>query len=185
MGTSRAPRLQLGRRLRATAGHTRAEEGIGLVELLIAMTILALGILAVFALFSSSALSIQRASTATTAGTLADSRMEKFRAATFGTIGFTTTQLGSVDSTYTGDTAYRAPGTNLANEAVTIASSSFVPSETVTGADNRPYRVDTFITWQAVTGGRNVKLVTIVVRDSATVTKTYARVVSAFDQSTG
>jgi Tfp pilus assembly protein PilV len=173
------------RRLRAARARLRGERGLGLIELLVAMTVLALGILSVFALFSSSAVAIQRASTATTAGTLADSRMERFRAVTFDTIGLTSAQLAGVDATYTGDSAYRAPGTNQANQAVTIASSTFTPTQTVTGADGRPYRVDTFITWRAVTGGRDLKLVTVVVRDSASPAKTYARVISAFDRSTG
>jgi hypothetical protein len=64
-----------------------------------------------------------------------------------------------------------------------------VPTKTVTGADGRSYRVDTYITWKAITNsngttGRDAKLVTIVVRDSTT-SRVFARVSSTFDLSTG
>lgn len=64
------------------------------------------------------------------------------------------------------------------------------PTRTVTGADHKSYRVDTYMTWlgQASSGGsqsRQGKLVTIVVRDTSSPYRTYARVSSAFDLSTG
>jgi hypothetical protein len=73
-----------------------------------------------------------------------------------------------------------------------------LPTKTVTGADGHPYRVDTYITWQVVANvssgactppscatGRPAKLVTIVVRDSAAPYHRWARLSSAFDESTG
>ena len=54
----------------------RAEEGMTLIELLIAMTILAIGIAALVAGFSSGILSINRARLASTAAALADKQME-------------------------------------------------------------------------------------------------------------
>ena len=57
--------------------------------------------------------------------------------------------------------------------------------QTLTGADGRGYRVDTYVTWHTVTSARAVKLVTIVVRDGSDVTKVWARAASAFDESTG
>jgi hypothetical protein len=64
-----------------------------------------------------------------------------------------------------------------------------VPTKTVTGADGRSYRVDTYISWHASSNssgqtGRDLKRVTIVVR-TTTPSKTWARVVSSFDESTG
>jgi len=63
------------------------------------------------------------------------------------------------------------------------------PTETVTGADDRSYRVDTYITWQLVQNsaglaGRNAKRVTIVVRNPTT-NQVYARATSTFDEATG
>jgi prepilin-type N-terminal cleavage/methylation domain-containing protein len=173
------------------------ERGFGMVELLCAMGVMSIGILAVFGMFQSSTIAVKRASTVSTAAALADSEMENFRAVTFETIGISSAALGGVDSTYTADAAYRAISTptNQVNSAVVVTAcpavpcSATQPTRTVAGADGKNYRVDTFITWEAVTSGsgvagRNVKLVTLVVRDSTT-NRVYARVASSFDLSTG
>ena len=60
----------------------------------------------------------------------------------------------------------------------------------VTGADGRSYKVDTYVTWKQITSadataGRLVKLVSIVVRDSASPYRAWARVSAAFDEGTG
>ena len=59
--------------------RVRTEEGFGLVELLVALTILSIGIFALVAGFSSGFGAINRASKTSTAGTLADQQMETFR----------------------------------------------------------------------------------------------------------
>src|SRR5262249_61284681 len=58
----------------------RSEAGFGLIELLMAMVILNIGILAIVAAFSSSQFALNRASKISTASALADSQMELFRA---------------------------------------------------------------------------------------------------------
>lgn len=177
-------------RLRAAAA-LRREHGFGLIELLIAMTVLATGILAIFSVFLSSELAIRRASIATTAMSIVDVRMEALRSARFSAIGHTATALAATDSTYQADPAYRAADANgntvynETNEAVTLVSSSLTPTSTVTGADGRSYRVDTYLTWQPVPGGRNVKRATIVVRDPVTPTVTRARAATTFDLASG
>ena len=60
----------------------RRDGGFGLVELLIAMTMLNIGLLAVVASFSSGIVSINRAGKITTAAVLADGQMELYRALT-------------------------------------------------------------------------------------------------------
>ena len=45
--------------------------------------------------------------------------------------------------------------------------------------------MDTYVKWHSVTGGRPLKLVTIVVRDADVTSKVWARTASAFDRSTG
>ncbi len=59
------------------------EEGFTLVEMLIAMTVMAIGIAALVAGFSSGILSVNRAGTTSTAGSLADKQMESYRQAAF------------------------------------------------------------------------------------------------------
>jgi hypothetical protein len=54
-----------------------------------------------------------------------------------------------------------------------------------TGADGKPYRINTYIVETAPVNGRTVKQVTIVVRDDADQARVYVRQASSFDQSTG
>ena len=64
----------------------RAEEGMTLIELLIAMVVMSIGIAALVAGFSSGVVSIGHARTASTAGTLADQQMETFRQGSFASV---------------------------------------------------------------------------------------------------
>jgi type II secretory pathway pseudopilin PulG len=173
---------------RIRAARRRDERGFGLVELLIAMTMLLIGILALFAMFQTGILQIRRASTVSTASALAEAEIENYRAIKYDSIGLATADITPIPSTdpYKTDSAY-IPGS-----LVTLPKcpggppcTSSLPTQTKTAADGRSYRVDTFMSWQAVANGRNVKLITIVVRDAASTSKVWARVMSSFDQSTG
>jgi Tfp pilus assembly protein PilV len=164
-----------------------AEAGFGLVEVLIAMTMLALGILALFAMFEAGIRQITRASTVTTAGALADKEMEGFVAIRYDSIGLPESLVTTAAAPYSSDAAYQSSASNRVDLSAcgTSPCTTKVPVQTLTGADGRTYRVDTYVTWSSVTGGRNTKRVTIVVRDSTNASKTWARVSSTFDQSTG
>lgn len=245
-----------------------------MIELLAAMTVMLVGILAVFALFQSGIVQIRRASTITTAAALADSEMEKFRAIKYEAIGLANSDVdtvvaGAYGSTYRSETFYRTDTaasttltTSMTSSQLTVpvqssptgfpASGPFlvkidseylvintrttvpwtvlstsdrglygttaaahssgatvywiqranlaacgtspcttkVPTKTVTGADGRSYKVDTYVTWMQITSagataGRLVKLVSIVVRDNASPYRAWARVSAAFDEGTG
>jgi Tfp pilus assembly protein PilV len=249
----------------------RDERGFGMIELVAAMTIMMIGVLAVFALFQSGLVQLRRASTVTTAGALADAEMERFRAVKYETLGLdeaeitalvaaedpdvygadaaygdstaATTVSGSLSASATtlavasaagfpataefrvkidsevllvtagtGTTSWTVtrgadgttPATHNVGAAVTLVEraavtscsgggspcTTLVPSKTSTGADGKTYRVDTFITWtqsanQAGLSGRALKKITVVVRDSASPYKEWARVTSIFDEATG
>ncbi len=171
-------------RLRRRLG---AEAGFGLIELLIAMTVLVVGIMALFAMFESGIRSTTRASTVTTAAALADREMEGYRAIRYSAIGLPDDQVLAAAAPYSSDPAYSATaGTRVVLAACgTSPCTTKTPVQTLTGADGASYRVDTYITWQTVGTGRGVKLVTIVVREAGDPTKTWARTASAFDESTG
>jgi acyl carrier protein len=239
-----------------------------MIELLAAITVLVVGLLAVYAMFQTSLIQIRRASTVTTAAALADTEMEKYRAIKYESLGLDDSTVAATDSTYTGDSAYRADSTptttlvaaisSTTQTSITVASATgfptvnpylvkvddeillvdagagtttwtvkraqagtlaathaaaaavtqkqrthltacgtqpctdMVPSKTVAGADGKNYRVDTYVTWRRVgnsatpaSAGRLVKLITIVVRDTAAPHRVWARVSSAFDESTG
>ena len=57
---------------------------------------------------------------------------------------------------------------------------------TKTGADRKPYRVDTYVTLTTPSSARALKVVTVVVRDGQKLSaRPLARLSSTFDQSTG
>jgi type II secretory pathway pseudopilin PulG len=258
-------------RLRNLPLRARAEHGFGMIELLAAMTVMLIGIFAVFTVFQAGMVQIRRASKVTTAAAIGDSEMEKYRAIKFDSIGLADTDVLAADSTYKADTSlYKAdtsPATTLSGaitsssqQSITVTSASgfptagpylvkvdselilitggagtttwtvyqtsdrgylgttatthsagatvtqiqranitkcgtspctnSVPTKTVTGADGRAYRVDTYITWKQIsnsgsTTGRLVKLITVIVRDNTSPYRQWARLSSAFDESTG
>jgi len=161
----------------------RAEEGFGLVELMISLVVLNVGILAIVAGFNAGSLALLRANETSTASTLADKQMELYRAITYPAISLNTT---AVDGTYTGDVAY--PGTRVTGVCTSPVADSCIPTRTVTAAQSpngRPYRIDTFIIrYTPTANGREVKRVTVVVRRPSPL-KVLARLNSNFDQSTG
>ena len=170
----------------------RSERGFGLIELLMAMVMLNVGILAIVAAFSSGMFALKRASQASTASALADSQMELYRAITYSAIALDGTTLGTTDDTYKCDSALGASCPNSTGSEVTTGCAGSplpnycLPSRTVAGPDHKSYRVDTYITTTTPTNGRAEKLVTVVVRDgNALSARPLARQASTFDQSTG
>jgi type II secretory pathway pseudopilin PulG len=153
-----------------------SEGGFGLVELLIAMTVMVIAIMAIVAAFSSGMVAVTRASRASTAGAVADTQMESYRKVRWTAINPTC-----------------ASGTS--------ASTDCFVSSTVTGADGRSYRVDTAIRFDCALGAlggtvpssatctgaaRPAKRITIVVLDpSESPAKELFRETSTFDQATG
>ena len=185
------------RKISASAGR---EAGFGLVELVSAMAILSVGLLAIFALFEAGVVTLKRASTITTAAVLADTEMERFRAVKYSTLGLAQSDVDAIATSdrYKNDPAWRpiSSPVNQLNSTVVVSKcpanpcTDALPIRTVVGADGKSYRVDTYMTWHAIenasgTDGRNVKLVTIVVRDAAIPSKVWARATSSFDESTG
>ena len=115
----------------------RREQGFGMIELLASMTVMLIGIFAVYAVFQAGIVQIRRASTITTAAAVADAEMEKFRALRNDSIGLASADIAAVDSTYTSDSAYRAdttPATTLASAmtasqlTISVASATGFPS---------------------------------------------------------
>lgn len=170
-----------------------------MIELLAAMMVMAVGILALFAMFQSSSVQLRRAATVTTAAAIADSEMERFRAVRYDTIGLAQADMDAADSIYTdeSDGAYRpiSDPVNLVDSTVVMPKcpatpcTTSVPTKDVVGADGRTYRVDTYVTWKAITNeagvaGRNVKLVTLLVRYGSD-DRVYARISSSFDELSG
>ncbi len=169
---------------RAMRRFREDETGLGLVELVFAMSLLALAIAAQLSVFASSYTSLHRASIKGTAVTVADKQMEVYRSVAYACIYLT---AATGDSTYTGDAAYsgsQVTGSSCSPNTAPPASAT-TSTQTVVGPDHRSYRVDSYITSTTPAGGRAVKSVTVVVRSvtNGTVGGVLARQASTFDQA--
>lgn len=171
----------------------RGENGFGLIELLVAMFMLNIGILAMLTAFNSGIWALRRASKNSTAATLSDSQLELYRAIKYPAIALDPTALGNVDTTYKCDSALGTlcPNPTSGESTTTTCTASPLPNEcnpsrTVTGPDHILYRIDTYITTTTPATGRPEKLVTVVVRDPNHLSaRPFIRQATTFDQSTG
>lgn len=163
----------------------KSEDGFGLTELLVAMAILAIGLLAVFTVMETAIAATYRAGVETTASTIASAEMERVRSLPWDSIGLDEAAVAPTDADYKGDAAWKATATDrvdvVACGGPTTPCTNMVPSRSRTGADGRTYRVDTYVTWRAVTGANDLKLVTVVVRSLAATGSDLARLNSSFE----
>ncbi len=87
------------------ASCVRSEAAFGLVEIVIALTMLSVGILATSGLFITGQVTLKRAAQNDTAAVLADRMLERFRAITWNNVALSGTLVAAADSTYTSDAA--------------------------------------------------------------------------------
>jgi Tfp pilus assembly protein PilV len=156
------------------SARARNEQGFAMVEMLIAIVVINVGLLAILLSLTSGMTTLRRSAESSTASALADKQLEKYRAVSFSSIFLNTSSLGSTDSTYQSDSAYSASQVNQTCSPVTAICT---PTQTVTGPDGRSYRIDSYIVYVTPAGGTAVKQVTVVVRESGS-TSALARVVS-------
>jgi prepilin-type N-terminal cleavage/methylation domain-containing protein len=146
----------------------REAKGMTLIELLIAMTVMAVGVAALIAGLSSGILAIQRGSNASVAGALADKQMESYRMGSFSSLTvtpqFSSTSTGSDGKTYWMGT--------------TVSWTCIVGPDNTTTSSPAP-------TCSGSPASRPVKLVSILVRDTTSTGKILAHEASTFDASTG
>src|SRR5215210_2853044 len=119
-----------------------SEAGMSLVEVLIAMLVMAVGLAAIVAGFSSGIFATSRAAKTSSAGAMADEQMERIRG-----VGYDLVALGTLPATapYTTDSAYSS---TWAVPPVTCGSQNYcTPSRTATGSNGATYRIDTYVRW--------------------------------------
>jgi type II secretory pathway pseudopilin PulG len=159
--------------------RVRAEEGFGLIEMTIALMMLAIGISALGGLFVSGNLALRRASKQDTATVLADRALEQFRAIKFNDIALSASLVATAtsDSTYANDSALSGGASDVTTSGspcsggvglmpITCYPSRTVSasSDTVTGTtqstgsgqtspDGHTYRIDTYVTLGCPDGG--------------------------------
>ena len=169
------------------SGRLRAQGGFGLIELLMAMVMLNIGLLAVVAAFTSGMWGLARAGAVSTASALGDAQMELYRGLPNACIYITSPPTSGV---YAGDAAYSSTQVTSATACTALSltppTKATSPSQTVTGPDHHKYEVDTYIvsvTPQST--ARAIPQVTVVVRDGLTTSKILSRQSSTFDASSG
>jgi type II secretory pathway pseudopilin PulG len=113
----------------------RKEAGFGLIELLMAMVMLNIGILALVATFSSAATALARANKYSNASTLADTQMELFRGMKWTSILQDCAEFKTAiaDSSYTADSAYQTNLKPAASSPYWVAPKAPVGTVTTTG----------------------------------------------------
>jgi type II secretory pathway pseudopilin PulG len=178
------PRAGLLDRLRRLDG----EEGFGILEVLIALTILSVAIAALVSVFTASALSLHRSGQRGTAVTLAENQMELYRTVSFSGIRINGTLIPTSGTYVTGHSsdpnippaAGQAVAGQYGDDACpsTTLPAACIPEQTpVTGPDGSSYTIDTYVDFAnddstlsiaTPASGLTLKLVTIVVRDAKT-----------------
>jgi Tfp pilus assembly protein PilV len=157
----------------------RSERGFALIELLAAIVLINVGILAILLSLNSGMVTLRRSAERSTASAIADKQMERYRALLHSSIFLDPTSLAATDSTYQSDSAFSATQVSQVCSPLVAACT---PSQTITGPDSKSYRIDTYIVSTTPAGGDPVKQVTVVVRRPGTTTS-LARVVSIFGES--
>ena len=176
-----------------------AQDGFGLIETLIALTMVNIALLALVASLNAGAISLARAGSESAANSLAQEQLELYRAVGYSSIALDAPTVSTVlasDTTYACDEALKvdlagacAAGNRKTQTTISCATplpQSCQPTRTVTTADGRDYRVDAYVVGEVPsvpsgTSARQVQVVTIVVRDGDNPARELARLVSTFD----
>jgi hypothetical protein len=155
------------------------EAGQGLIELIVALTLLAIAIGALLTVATSSAVSLQRSDQKGTALMLAEQQIELYRNLTYAHIQLDSASLAHTDSVYAN--AHASDSTIPSGPAGEVDDSasgwctpdwpstpnSCNPSRTVLGPDHRNYRIDTYVVnFQPQAGATTIKEVAVVVRNA-------------------
>src|SRR5487761_1501929 len=131
------------------------EQGQGLIELVVAMVVITVAVLALMAAYDEGFVSLHKSARTNAAATLASTKLATAKAS---------------DSTYLSDYNSLSPtGPDVTiSSCGTTANCLPVQSPNPTGSDGRSYKVETFIqtvTQNAPSGTTQERMVTVIVRD--------------------
>ncbi|MEX0673787.1 MAG: prepilin-type N-terminal cleavage/methylation domain-containing protein [Gaiellaceae bacterium] len=180
----------------------RSQGGFGLVEMVIALVLLNVGLLALVGSLNSGAVAVARASKISAATNLGDQQLSLYRALTWNALALDDSSVASLvgsDNEYSCDDALKIDTTagcsasnrktmSTSTECASPLPTQCIPSRTVIGQGGGSYRIDTYIVVEAPTGvpqARPVRIVTVVVRDGNDPTHVWARLSSTFEQTLG
>ena len=157
------------KRLSAALRRLRDPRGFGLIELTIALTMLAIALVSLSAVFVSGNVVFRRAGQQDAASVLADRMLERYRAAAWNDIALSSQLVSATDVNYQGDDALSGSltndltETNGATTATTCTGTdqnalplTCIPSRSIpdtstshpeTAPDGKSYRIDSYVTW--------------------------------------
>lgn len=150
--------------------RAREEAGFLTIELMVAIVLITVALLALMAAYDGAFASLHSSGQTSSAGLLAENQLELYASLPYSSIGLDTTTLSTVkgaDANYSTDEA-ALPGSG---SDVTITgcgtSAQCSPVQTLTGSDHHAYKVETFI--RALTNPSETswteKVITVIVRD--------------------
>ncbi len=151
------------------------ESGFSIVELVVAVMVITVALLAIAAGFETAAVSVHAAAKKTVAAKLANAQIERYAALAYTSIGLDATTLTntktsgnpSYSSAYVSDeTALNAvtSGTDVSFSGCGTAAQC-LPVQTVAGTDQKSYKLETFIRNVVSFGTWTERIVTVIVRD--------------------
>ena len=176
----------------------RDERGMGLIELVAAMVVITIALLALMASYDQAFFSLHAAARKTAAASLAETQLELYGALPYASIGLSSslvTTAKASDAFYTSDEASLTPSgtTEVTNATCTTTAAQCEPVQaSITGSDRKNYRLETFVrdisqslTCQGQTtscGTTTERDVTVIVRDpNVSGTPVVYQVTAAFD----
>lgn len=178
----------------------RSHGGFGLVEMVIALVLLNVGLLALVGSLNSGAVAVARASKISAATNLGDQQLSLYRALTWNALALDDSSVASLvgsDNEYSCDDALKIDKSlacsasnrktmSTSTECASPLPTQCIPSRTVIGQGGGSYRVDTYIVAEPpMTQARDVRVVTVVVRDGNDPSQVWARLSSTFEQTLG
>ena len=173
----------------------RDEGGFGIVELVVAVVMITVALLALMAAYDQAFFSLHNSTRKSAAATLAETQLELYEALPYASLGLSSSLLATAESSdayYSTDRATLTPtGTDVTNSS--CPSSGTIPAQcepvqtSVKGSDGLNYRVETFIrtvTQNLVPSGTAQEIaVTVIVRDPNTAnTPIVYEATTSFDQ---
>jgi competence protein ComGC len=134
----------------------REEQAQGMIEMILALTVITIAVLALMASYDEAFFSLHSSARKTAASSLAESQLELYSAlyssqSSFSSIGLSSslvTTAKASDSFYSTDEAALSPAgtTEVTNASCTTSVAQCMPVQaSVTGTDGKTYRVETFI----------------------------------------
>lgn len=150
------------------APHVRDEHGFGMVELLAAMTILSVALLALMASYDGAFLAFHNSTKTSAAANIADNQLELVDTLSYAQIGLDQSTYASVEAsnaTYTSDESDVVGSSTVHTISGCGTTANCLPVQTVTGSDGKAYTLETFVYDVANGASWSERTITAIVRD--------------------